>query len=220
MNRKKREGLILDAAIRVFARQGYPTTSVSEIIEEASVARGTFYLYFKSKKDIFNTLIDRFFVELAQNVAKINALNAPRGADLSGVFRQLASDFITTITKNRLLTKIMLVDSRGLEGEFDAKISQFYDQLSRIIQHNLDLNIKAGLFRNCDTGVVARCMIGSVKEMVASWVMQESMEIESVIQGLIDYLLNGLNPIVYAATEKAVASEEAKSLPRLGLNFH
>lgn len=211
--------MILDAAICVFARQGYPTTSVSEIINEASVARGTFYLYFKSKKDIFNTLIDRFFVELSQNVAKINALNAPQGGDLNIVFRQLASDFITTITRNKLLTKIMLVDSRGLDGEFDAKISQFYDQLTEIIQHNLDVNIKVGLFRNCDTGVVARCMIGSVKEIIASWVVHENMEIESVIQGLIDYLVNGLNPY-YVASAKAVASEEAKSLPRLGLNFH
>lgn len=220
MNRKKREGLILDAAICVFARQGYPATSVSEIIDEASVARGTFYLYFKSKKDIFNTLIDRFFIELSQNVARINALNAPRGGDLSIVFRQLAGDFITTITRNRLLTKIMLVDSRGLEGEFDAKISQFYDQLTQIIQHNLDANIKAGFFRNCDTGVVARCMIGSVKEMIASWVVHENMEIESVIQGLIDYLLNGLNPPIYAAVEKLAGQEEAKSLPRAGMNFH
>ncbi|MBI2341101.1 MAG: TetR/AcrR family transcriptional regulator [Deltaproteobacteria bacterium] len=219
MNRKKREGLILDAAIRVFARQGYPATSVSEIIDEAQVARGTFYLYFKSKKDVFNTLIDRFFTELSQNTTKINALGAPPGADLSVVFRQLAGDFIATITKNRLLTKIMLIDSRGLDGAFDAKISQFYDQLARIIQHNLDANIKAGIFRNCDTAVAARCMVGSVKELAASWVMGEGMEIEPVIQGLIDYLLNGLTPF-YVPAEKVAAAEEAKSLPRIGVNFH
>lgn len=219
MNRKKREGLILDAAIRVFARQGYPATSVSEIIDEAKVARGTFYLYFKSKKDIFNTLIDRFFVELSQGVAKINALNAPRGGDLSVVFRQLAGDLVAAITRNRLLTKIMLIDSRGLDGGFDAKISQFHEQLAQIIRHNLDSNIKAGLFRNCDTAVAARCMIGSVKEMIASWVLRENMEIESVIQGLIDYLLNGLTPY-YAPAEKGVSAGESMALPRVGLNFH
>ena len=59
MNRKKREQLILDAGIRIFSRHGFSESSVSDVIREAGVARGTFYLYFKSKDELFEALLSR-----------------------------------------------------------------------------------------------------------------------------------------------------------------
>ncbi len=216
MNRKKREHLILDAAVRVFAREGYSKTSVSEIIDEADVARGTFYLYFKSKKDIFTSLLDRFMMELAQNVAKINALHSHGSIeDLAQHFRDMASDLIQTLTHNRLLAKIILLDSNGLEASFDAKLHLFYDQLAQIIEYNLDNNIKAGIFRTCQTNVVARCMMGSVKEMLSVWIHHDDFELEPSIQGLIDYLLNGLRSSSVLGVDKGMVQEEQKPAERL-----
>lgn len=214
VNRKKREHLILDAAVRVFAREGYSKTSVSEIIDEADVARGTFYLYFKSKKDIFTSLLDRFMMELTQNVAKINAHHSHGGEDLAQHFRSVASDLITTLTKNRLLAKIILLDSNGLEASFDAKLHLFYDQLAQIIEYNLDNNIKTGIFRPCQTNVVARCMMGGVKEMLSVWIHRDDFELESSIQGLIDYLLNGLRSSSVLGVEKGMVQEEQKPAER------
>src|SRR5438132_4498447 len=47
---------IIDAAIRVFARNGYYNSRVSDVAREAGVASGTIYLYFKTKDDILVTL--------------------------------------------------------------------------------------------------------------------------------------------------------------------
>lgn len=220
MNRKRREQLILDAAIRIFARQGYAQTSVSEIIDEANVARGTFYLYFKSKKDIFNALLDRFMMEVIQGVTKINALQAGSDGNLANHFRKLASDFILVITKNRQLTKIILFNASGLDSDFDAKLNFFNEQLVNVIRHNLDLQISAGIFRPCATEVVARAMIGSVKELISVWVSQARLDIEPVIQGLIDYLLQGVMMPVVTLEKGAIDQAATQKSFRADVNFH
>lgn len=191
MNRKKREQLILDSAVRVFARKGYPRTSVSEIIQEAKVARGTFYLYFKSKKDLFNSLIDRFVTDISRDTAKIYAF-AGDARNLQN-YRNLASDLISTITANKSLAKLILIDSHKLDGEFSGKLNVFFDQLAATISQKLNDNIKSGAFRQCNTIVAANCIIGSVKEVIASWITSDSFDLEQTIKGLIDYLLHGLD---------------------------
>src|ERR671924_925353 len=48
--------LILDAAVRVFARKGYHTSRVGDIAEEAGVAHGLLYHYFRSKEELLETI--------------------------------------------------------------------------------------------------------------------------------------------------------------------
>lgn len=51
---------LMDAAEALFLKKGFAATSVSEIVEEADVAKGTFYLYFKTKDDVLAALRGRF----------------------------------------------------------------------------------------------------------------------------------------------------------------
>ena len=51
-NKNNKYHLILEAAVKVFARQGFYQSTVAQIAKEAGVADGTIYLYFKNKDDI------------------------------------------------------------------------------------------------------------------------------------------------------------------------
>lgn len=66
--RQKRESL-LDTAFRLFMTQGINNTSISDIADQAGVAKGTFYLYFKDKYDIHNKLICHKSTQLFRNAA-------------------------------------------------------------------------------------------------------------------------------------------------------
>lgn len=55
--KEKKRNALLDAAFELFTVKGFSQTSVSDIVKEAGVAKGTFYLYFKDKDDIRNQLI-------------------------------------------------------------------------------------------------------------------------------------------------------------------
>lgn len=56
----------MEAGIAVFAEKGYQRTKVSDDARRAGVAQGTFYLYFDSKKSLFLSLLDEFFLRLAR----------------------------------------------------------------------------------------------------------------------------------------------------------
>lgn len=56
-NKKQKEDALLNTAFDLFTKQGIQKTSISDIVNQAGVAKGTFYLYFKDKYDIRNKLI-------------------------------------------------------------------------------------------------------------------------------------------------------------------
>ena len=66
-----RRAAVLEAARTRFADEGYHATSIDDIIETAGIARGTFYLYFESKRAIFDELLDELFTTLASTVKRI-----------------------------------------------------------------------------------------------------------------------------------------------------
>ena len=80
----ERRQQLMEAAKKVFARKGYHSTNVSDIVQEAGVARGTFYLYFEGKRAIFESLLDEFFAKIVEQVKVVDP-NSP----IEEVWRQL-----------------------------------------------------------------------------------------------------------------------------------
>ena len=70
--REVRRAAVLQAARRVFYEKGYSGASIDDIIEAADIARGTFYLYFESKRAIFDELLEELFVTLQSKVSRID----------------------------------------------------------------------------------------------------------------------------------------------------
>ena len=56
--RQERRAQILQCAKEIFSKNGFHNASVADLIEQAGIARGTFYLYFSSKRAIFDTLLE------------------------------------------------------------------------------------------------------------------------------------------------------------------
>lgn len=71
-NKKKKKEALFNTAYELFTTKGINSTAISDIVEKAGVAKGTFYLYFKDKYDIKNKLIAH----------KTNELFAAAGAAL------------------------------------------------------------------------------------------------------------------------------------------
>ena len=73
-NKKVKEDSLLNTAFSLFTTKGVSKTSISDIVNNAGVAKGTFYLYFKDKYDIRNKLVSHKSSQLFRNA--IEALNA------------------------------------------------------------------------------------------------------------------------------------------------
>lgn len=195
MNRKKREKQILDASVRVFARQGYMKTAVSEIIKEADVARGTFYLYFTSRKDIYNTLIDRFISDVSQATIKINETHQREHLDIRQKSKVLANDLVAVLTQNKELTKIVVFNSFGLDPDFDTKLNAFFERAVFLMKQSFEDQIKMHNFRGgVDSEILARSLFGSLKDLLHWALEKEGTDLKMIIERVIDIYLDGVLP--------------------------
>ena len=66
--RAERRTALLAAARDVFAERGYAAATVDDVVARAGVARGTFYLYFKDKRDVFRALVDEMMRFLGEGL--------------------------------------------------------------------------------------------------------------------------------------------------------
>lgn len=69
LSAEERRGQLVAAALRLFSQQGVAATTVDDIVREAGVAKGTFYLYFKTKPDVMNAVVEDLVDEVVARIA-------------------------------------------------------------------------------------------------------------------------------------------------------
>ena len=72
-NKKEKQNKLFNSAYKLFTQNGIKDTSIQNIVDDAGVAKGTFYLYFKDKYDIQNKLIEKTSNKLFRDA--VNSLN-------------------------------------------------------------------------------------------------------------------------------------------------
>jgi AcrR family transcriptional regulator len=162
--RELRRAAVLDVARTIFSNQGYHKTSIDDIIEAAGIARGTFYLYFESKRAIFDELLDDLFVKLHALVHRIEL--GPGAAPPLEQMHEIVKRVLDTLQQNRELARILLREAVGIDADFDRKLADFWGRLRGLIESALRNGQEMQLVRPCDPQIVAHCILGLVKEVV------------------------------------------------------
>jgi TetR/AcrR family fatty acid metabolism transcriptional regulator len=125
---------IIDAAIRVFARNGYYNSRVSDVAREAGIASGTIYLYFKTKDDILVTL---FRQKMAEWVAMVRKEIAGEQDPIAKI-RKIVRLHFHVIEANPELAEVVQVELRQgqkfFRGASAREVSAYFD----VIQAALD----------------------------------------------------------------------------------
>src|SRR5437762_547379 len=81
--------LILDAAVRVFARKGYHTSRVGDIAEEAGVAHGLLYHYFRSKEELLETIFRETWRDVLDAIRTVEETDETARDRLAGIAKIL-----------------------------------------------------------------------------------------------------------------------------------
>jgi AcrR family transcriptional regulator len=191
--RHDRREQVLLCAERVFSRKGYHAAGVADIIAEAGVARGTFYLYFESKRAIFDELLDRLLALLAGTVRRIDV--SPGSPP---PFEQLLANVnrvVDTLYDRREMTRVLLHSATGIDADFDRKLDECYGRLRSIIKNALVTGERMGLVRPCDHELASLCVLGTVKEVMHHYVVQgtgRGVDRGQLARELLEYNLKGL----------------------------
>jgi len=185
--------VILDAAIRVFAREGFHRCRVSDIAREANVAYGLVYHYFRSKDEVLDTLFTERWSLLLEAIAECDRGDAPVREKLHSI----ASFIIDSYRNDPDLMKVIIVEVTRAANTFGrahlGEIRQAYEGISRIVASGQE----DGTFRADITADFATlCFYGAIEQLLTAWIfdaieMSES-EFDHAKQMLVETVCDGL----------------------------
>lgn len=159
--REERRDAILAAAKEVFATHGYHEANVQHIISRAGIARGTFYLYFTSKRDVFQELLDDFLALLRANVRRIS-LDPADGPPLEQLRANFRRVFAVVVAHADVAT-IMLRDPSAFDEESRDTAARFDAQIQAMIEGAITVGQQLRVIRPCDVGLAAAAAFGGVR---------------------------------------------------------
>jgi AcrR family transcriptional regulator len=168
----ERRAQLVQAAQAVFAQRGYHAATVDDITRAAGVAKGTFYLYFEEKREIYYEVI-RGFLALIKDIGR-SIGQAPRGSDYFSRAEHAANQLMRVFIENREMARLAYRESMGLDAELEKLIGGFYREIAEVEAANIQVGIDLGLFRAVDPLVVAYAHIGMVERVLLAMLEEGS----------------------------------------------
>jgi len=159
---------ILEAAVGVFAKQGFHKSRVSDVARAAEVADGTIYLYFKSKDII---LISIFEETMADMIERVEEAIGPH-ADPLDQLREFALFHMRNVEEHRDVAKVLQVELRlcstFMKEYKPTRLQQYMDIIGRLIVEGK----AAGIIRADVNPIIARrAFFGALDEIAMQWIL-------------------------------------------------
>jgi AcrR family transcriptional regulator len=190
--RDERRAQLVNAAREVFGAQGYHEATVDDITRAAGVAKGTFYLYFDEKKEIYYELV-RTFLQHVKDIGASVAREVHTAQDFFARAEQAAHELLRVFIDHFALARLAYRESMSLDAELERMLRDFYRDLARVEAENVRRGIELGLFRPVDPLVCAYAHIGMV-ERVALGLLTEKHppDPRHVVRELLSIAFEGL----------------------------
>jgi TetR/AcrR family transcriptional regulator, fatty acid metabolism regulator protein len=160
---------ILDAAVRVFARQGFHSSRVSDIADEAGVAYGLVYHYFNSKEQVLNELFTERWSLLLAAIEETEGNGASPRERLDAV----AAFIVDSYRHDPELMKVIIVEVTRAANSFGrthlTEIRNAYDEIAKIVAEGQG----QGVFRNdVDPLFASMYFYGAIEQLLSGWIFE------------------------------------------------
>jgi TetR/AcrR family transcriptional regulator, fatty acid metabolism regulator protein len=160
---------ILDAAIRVFAHQGFHSTRVSDIADEAGVAYGLVYHYFDSKDEVLNELFTERWSLLLAAIDEADSSDESPRTKLAAV----AAFIVDSYRHEPELMKVIIVEVTRAANSFGRthlpEIRRAYDSITKIVSDGQ----QAGAFRrDIDPAFASMAFYGAIEQLLSGWIFE------------------------------------------------
>jgi TetR/AcrR family fatty acid metabolism transcriptional regulator len=189
-NRSSKYHRILEAAVKVFARQGFRQSTVAQIAKEAGVADGTIYLYFKNKDDI----LVHFFSFKAKQVFDRFRKEVARGADSLEKLRNLIRVHLGEFQRDPDMAVVYQIETHQSRRLAEEQIREMGKMYRDIISDIVEEGQQEGLIRrDLYLSLVKRFILGAVEETIGTWLYSgRSYDLVSMADPLVDLFIKGI----------------------------
>ena len=170
---KDRMDQILEAAEKLFAQKGFYPTTVGEIAEKARIAKGTIYLYFRDKRDLFFSVLENKLDILLRKIEE----GIQKGKTTSSRIKSAIETHLRFLEENEDFFKIMQSFPEELKRKLEERLkgglierqSYYVEIMDKLIQEG----IKADEIRSFDSRKLAVILMGILHSLTVYWVSQE-----------------------------------------------
>src|SRR5688500_13314222 len=180
--------LILKAATKVFAQNGYFQSQVADVARAAGVAAGTVYLYFKSKDHLLVSIFERSMREgLTDSRAKVADL-----ADPPERLRRLARAHLARLGNDRNLAIVFQVELRQSTKFMERFSSTLLRDYLGLIREAIADGQREGVFRaDIKPTAAAKMLFGALDEMATNWILsRRRYSLEAEADAVVDFFIN------------------------------
>ena len=163
-----KEERILEASVRVFARNGYHRSTVADIAREARVAAGTIYLYFKRKEELLGALFRRYVGEYLK-ASREPLFSEEPGPDQLRRLVELHLGFFATRPE---LARVFQIHLREINPELRQEIGPVAREYFEVVDEVIRRGVEAGRFSVGNSPRVARHLVfGTLDATVTAWAL-------------------------------------------------
>ena len=194
MNESKqlqRKAQILDAALAVIVQKGYENSRMDDIVASSKMSKGAIYWYYKSKKEIYLSLVNHWVHNYSAVLNHI--VDTDRSA--SDQLRSLFQYFIVQYEKDPVVFKALLEfwSMAGRDPEFNDKLQKVYSEFVNLISTIIQQGMDNGEFKNLDVDITAMSIMVNIEGIMWFTLFKlKNTSARKYIQTISDFILSGL----------------------------
>ena len=196
LSKSARREEIIDAALTVFERGGYHSTHVDDVIREAGIARGTFYLHFRSKHEVFAALVDRMLaIFLAARPTEPEPdVNGPEAAEV--ILRASYRTVFETLREHRRLARLLFEEAVGLDKGFADALATHYREWHGRVRGTLERFRATGAARpDLDAELTAEMVLGLVERLARRHLFADrGIDLDRLVDAVVAFEMHGISP--------------------------
>lgn len=187
---EERVAQILNAAIAVFAREGFSKAKMDTIAEEAGLSKGTLYLYFESKDHLISAILEQFFASALQDSQRLLEMDAPAADRLLLLTEHLAAETEQMSTLVSIGYEFYALAAR--QESVREFLREYFCQYANLIETLIQQGIDQSEFRSADARETAFTLVSLFEGLNLLHVVDPDIHFQPQAKAAVRLLLNGL----------------------------
>jgi AcrR family transcriptional regulator len=186
MRRQQTMDCIIQAASEIFSRNGYHNTQIMDIVRSAGISAGTFYNYFKDKRDIFDQITqgnsESIRLHLKELRSSFNIWDRNERIKILRVTYTVLFDYIDASPHIFLM---MLRGGYGVDEAFDQVTWGAFSTWASDFGEDVEKWIEEGFLEGIKPVLISHAVLGMGMQIVHSYIVEKKYSREEAIEGLI-----------------------------------
>jgi AcrR family transcriptional regulator len=191
---QSRKDQLIDAAVHVFHEKGFQKTRIADIVAEAGVAQGTFYLYFKSKEEIFKDICITHMNRFVKVFKETRILFG--GNDNTEVKRNIhvfLQKLLEIYKCNVHVSELLFREGPGHGGLYKDLVQNFFTNFVHLIREYMKRDVSPDQYRKEDAEALSVFLFGVFERSAFYFMlMKKEFDTEKLAGQMTDFMLNGL----------------------------